>query len=366
MDKILSIVWYKVLPPVFGGQKGIAGFNHQVSQHHELVCLCSKDNQPAGDPGYRILPELPVGKFQFINPAIWSKIDSVAKKERPSFIIIEHPYHGKAGQMARKNSSAKFIIHSHNIESERFRQLGRWWWRLLRRYEKWVHRKADLSIFKTEEDKAFAISQFALDRDKCIVVPYGIHKPLVGENAAQLIRQRHNIAEKERILLFAGTLDYKPNAVAVKNIYFKIVAGLQSTGIPFKIIICGKPCHAYKPWHGSHPSILQVGEVEDIENYFQAADVFINPVTFGGGMQTKNVEALANHCNVVCFSHMATGLPAALCGNKLGLVRKDDWNGFINSILKALEQKEKTPDSFFVYFDPENCIKPLLDRLKSL
>lgn len=41
MSKILSIVWYKVLPPVFGGQKGIAGFNKHLAKHHPLVCLCS-------------------------------------------------------------------------------------------------------------------------------------------------------------------------------------------------------------------------------------------------------------------------------------------------------------------------------------
>ena len=368
MDKILSIVWYKVLPPVFGGQKGIAGFNKHLAKHHPLVCLCSKNNEPADDLLNKVLPELPTNKLQFINPFVWRKIRTIAKRQKPIHIICEQPYHGIAALFAAKATNAKLIVHSHNIESERFRQAGKFWWRILRVYERWVHRKADLSLFKTDADRDFAITHFGLKAEKCIVVPYGIEKPLLNKTAGKLIRQKHRIADNEKIILFAGTLDYEPNAMAVKNIYNKIAPELENSGIPFKIIICGRnrnPSFNYLN-DLSYRSVIKAGEVNDIENYFEAADVFINPVQLGGGVQTKNIDAISNHCTVVCFENMSAGLLLQVCGSKLQIAVENDWQGFVASTIKEMQQKEKTPDAFFAYFDWENNIKTLNERLKTV
>lgn len=368
MEKILSIVWYKIMPPLFGGQRAIAGFNKHLAKHHPLVCLCSKNNEQADDLFYKVLPELPISKLQFINPFVWQKIRAVAKREKPTHIICEHPYHGIAALLAAKTIKAKLIIHSHNIESERFKQAGKFWWKLLKTYERWVHRKADLNLFITDIDRNFAVTYFELTSDKCIVIPYGIEKLLPNENAGKLIRQRHHIPENEKIILFAGTLDYEPNATGVKNIYSKIVPELENSGTPYKIIICGRNRKSSFNYLNrlSHPSVINAGEVNDIENYFQAADVFVNPVQSGGGVQTKNIDAIANYCPVVCFENMLAGLPLELCGNKLLFAGEDDWKNFIASTITAMQQEEKTPDAFFAYFDWGNSIKALNERLKTL
>jgi hypothetical protein len=44
----------------------------------------------------------------------------------------------------------------------------------LARYEKLMHRKADLSLFITEEDRQYAISNFKLDESKTMVVPFAV------------------------------------------------------------------------------------------------------------------------------------------------------------------------------------------------
>lgn len=368
MEKILSIVWYKVLPPVFGGQKGIAGFNKHLAKHHPLVCICSKNNEPTDDVFYKVLPELPISKLQFFNPFVWLKIRSVAKREKPTHIICEHPYHGIAAFLAARAIKAKLIIHSHNIESERFKQAGKFWWRILRVYERWVHRKADLSFFKTFSDMEFANKHFALGHLKSLRIPYGIERPIQNENAGKLIRQRHGLSENEHILLFAGTLDYLPNATAVMNIYRKLITELEKFDTPFKIIICGRNRHSSFSYLNnlSHPSILKIGEVADIENYFQAANVFINPVLQGGGVQTKNFDAIANHCNVVCFENMSAGLPLKLYEDKLLFASENDWQGFAATTIKLIKQKEKTPEAFFTYFGWEDSIRRVNEGLKTL
>ena len=368
MEKILSIVWYKVLPPVFGGQKVIAGFNKYLARHHQLVCLCSGNNESGDDHLYKFLPVLPVGKMQFINPLVWRKIKSVAQKEMITHIILEHPYHGFAAIRAQRTTGSRLIVHSHNIESERFKQLGKWWWWLLSKYERWTHRKADLSLFITETDREFAIKHFGLSAEKCLVIPYGIERTLPNENAGTLIRERYKIDKTEKIFLFAGTLDYFPNTEAVRNIVDKVVPCLEKTSLRYKIIVCGRNrFDAFRHLARlSHPGIIMAGEVTDIENYFDAADVFINPVLSGGGIQTKNIDALAHHCPVVCFENMADGIPGEICGSKLLTVTKGNWEQFAELIMQAALHKEQTPDAFFAYFNWENIIRPLSEKIKSL
>jgi glycosyltransferase involved in cell wall biosynthesis len=366
--KILSIVWFKVLPAKFGGQKGIGNFNQQLSRLHPLVCICSADNEPGSDTTYKVLPVLPTGKKQLVLPSAWRKIKQAAMQEKATHIILEHPYHGMAAVRAAKATGAKLIVHSHNIESERFRQIGNRWWRLLAMYEKWVHRKADLNLFKTEEDKQFAITHFGLAESKCMIIPFGIEKPVKNNAAAALIRERHSIPADHKILLFAGTLDYHPNAEAVTSIYRQLAPALSAKQFPCSIIICGRNKEAtfqyLKSYH--HPAVIMAAEVDDIDNYFAAADVFINPVQSGGGIQTKNLDALAFDLDIVCFDHLLQGIPASLCGNKLFTTTAGNWDEFTNCIIAASQRSTTTPAAFFDYFNWETITKKAADRIAQL
>jgi polysaccharide biosynthesis protein PslH len=367
LKKILSIVWYKVLPPDFGGQKGIALFNKYLSNHIPLVCLCSDNNEATAAIPYKLIPELPTGKGQFLDPWCWQKITRIAKQEKPSHIILEHPYHAIAAWKAKKASNSLLILHAHNIESERFRELGKWWWRLLRRYEKWIHRKANICLFKTTMDKEFAEREFGLESEKCLVLPYGIERPVRNELAGQKIRQRHNISEDEAIFLFAGTLDYGPNAEAVEKIYREIIPRMINAGIKAKIIICGRNHFEEYQYLNqlSDASVIKAGNVDDIENYFSAANTFINPVQSGGGIQSKNIDALSFHCTTVCFQVMTSGIPFELCGSKLLAARTNEWDEFVILMKKALSVTDNTPERFFDYFDWTNIIRVLVDRISS-
>jgi polysaccharide biosynthesis protein PslH len=372
MIKILSIAWFKVLPPRFGGQKGIALFNQYLSQYDPLVCLCSKNNQPPADLNYKTRLELPVSKMQFLDPFCWKKIRKIIKDEKATHLILEHPYHGMAGYLAKKRNGVKLIVHSHNIEWQRFKKMGKYWWPLMKWYEGWTYRKADLNLFKTQTDLQCAVDHFKMPAAKCLVVPFGIgvrEKPVNIQEAKQLIRQRHTILPGEKILLFSGTLDYRPNARAVESIYKEIIPRLAKTrGLNFRVIITGRNhSSAFSHLNNLHdPNATMTGEVDDIETYFAAADVFVNPVTEGGGIQTKNIEALSHHCNVVAFDNMLDGIQADLCLGKLFAAKNNDWNDFTTKILMAAGHSTQTPDAFFEYYSWQRITKTVADRIAEL
>jgi glycosyltransferase involved in cell wall biosynthesis len=371
MVKILSIVWYQVLPAKYGGQKGIAFFNKYLGKQLSLVCLCSKDNEKTEYLSYELSPVLPQGKWQFLNPLCWRKIIRTAEKEKPTHIILEHPYHGIAGWLAKKSTGAKLVIHSHNLEHLRFKERNKWWWRLLRSYERWVHRKADLNLFKTSEDLEQAVRLFKLHPDKCTLLPYGTDPEemrLPKKEAKEFIAKRHGLNLDEVILLFSGTLDYKPNADAVLNIYKELAPRLTRACFTGKIIICGR--NKSKPFQYqkklSHPLVIQAGEVNDIENYFAAAGLFINPVLTGGGIQTKNIDAISYNLPVVGFENMLAGLESSLCPGKIFKASAGNWDRFTEKIEVALcSTPALTPPSFYTYYSFAIQTEKLAARLKS-
>src|SRR5829696_4598188 len=150
--KILSVVWYKVLPPNFGGQKAIAFFNEHLAWHAPLVCICSRNNSVLAAP-YEIHNILPESKWQFLNPLCWRKIYQLAKKESITHLVSEFPYYGIAGFLCKKLLRVKLITNTHNIEFIRFREQKKWWWNLLFFFEKLALKKSDLVFFKTDDDK---------------------------------------------------------------------------------------------------------------------------------------------------------------------------------------------------------------------
>jgi glycosyltransferase involved in cell wall biosynthesis len=296
---------------------------------------------------------LPVNKAQFLDPRCWQKIYRTCRQQGATHLVLEFPYYGLAGVLCKKWLRLNLVVHAHNMEALRFREQKKWWWRALLVLEKWTLKNADAVFYKTEKDRQTAEQVFGLKGKKSVVIPYGIVRQRTPDKAAakQNIYQRHGIPAGTRLLLFAGTLDYGPNATAVENIEKKLIPLLQKREVPFMVIFCGRIVYeafAYlKGLQNKH--LVYAGNVPDIENYFAAADVFLNPVVVGGGVQTKVVDALNFHLNVVCFETMTEGITGA--DAKLFTAPAEDWEQFAEATIRAAENGNPTPALFFEHHD---------------
>ncbi len=369
MINVLSIVWYQVLPAKYGGQKGIVNFNQQLGKTVPLTCVCSKDNKPDHSISYKLKPTLPKNRLQFFNPFVWKKILNISKEINPSHIILEHPYHAIAALRVKKRMGVKLIVHSHNIEHLRFKEQNKWWWRVVKYLENKAFQNADLIIFKTEFDKQLAAQIFSLKTEVCTVLPYGIFKdavPFDKKAAKDLILKNYGLSKDQKIMLFAGTLDYMPNAIAVENIYKEIAPGLVENNFDGKIIICGRNKQKRFQYLNNlaHPLVINADEVDHIETYFAAADVFINPVQQGGGIQTKNIEALSYGCHLVCFENMLYGLDKNLFSDNITAVQQGNYKQFCNAIAASFQKNTVQPTAeFYNQYFIENLTKKLVERL---
>ena len=111
-------------------------------------------------------------------------------------------------------------------------------------------------------------------------------------------------------------------------------------------------------------NIIYAGFVDDISVYFKGVDVFLNPVTDGGGIKTKLVEALGFNLNVVSTRNGAIGVDEKICNGKLFLCDNNDWQAFATRMREAPLVSKTIPPEFFQHFYWESIAKKAAGFIK--
>lgn len=376
MLKIASLVPYKIIPAITGGEKGIFYFLKYVARHADITAFSVTENAGTVE-GINFVDVLGSThkKSRYADFSVFHKIKNTCLSLNIKHIIVEHPYYAWLGIALKKWGGLKLIIHSHNIEASRFKSVNKWWWPILHQYEKFAHRQADFNFFITEEDRGYAIRTYRLDAGKCAVITYGIENtaaPSFEEKQQKKIQvcEELGLSVSNKLILFNGTLDYAPNRDGLDKILREINPLLQQqAGFSYKIVICGlrlpTEYNNLKDYQEQH--IIYKGFVEDIGIYFNAADLFINPITDGGGIKTKLVEALGADTPAVSFKAGAYGIPPSVTGDCLSVVTDDDYKGFSNAIQEQLLKPHKSiPISFYDHFSWEAIAKKVVHIIDAL
>jgi polysaccharide biosynthesis protein PslH len=355
MLNVLSIVPYSFLPARFGGTISIARFNNYFSKQVNLVCVSTKSNDTSLAKGYELLNILSNSQLRYINLFYFFRLRSIIRRRKITHLLIEHPYYGWLGILLKRSTGVQLVVHSHNMEGLRRKSLGRWWWKLLWRYEKRVHRAADFSFFIQENDRQYAIEHFELSPSRCGTVTYGIDldappAPAEKARAKEWVHQQHAIPPGNNILLFNGSFDYMPNLEGLNKIINLLNPALQQLkDFAYTIIICGKDIPVSIS-SKQYPNMIIAGYVDDILIYNKGADIFLNPVIEGGGIKTKLVDALGYDMHAVSTESGAIGVDPKICNEKLAIAPDGDWIEFTRLIIRQATLKNHTPAAFYAQF----------------
>lgn len=368
--KILSIVPYKYLPYHSGGQKLIAAFYTSLSEKIQLHVVCTSDTIDDESNKYTLYPILGKGLVRYINPFNYFKIKKIIRREKVNTIILEHPYLGWIGIILKIFVKIVLVVHTHNIEFERFKSIGKWWWKILMWYEKFIICNADLVMCISEDDQNGFITCFNLDRNKTIVVPYGIqvNREQVNKTEAKLIFcEKYNINPEKYLLTFAGSYDYKPNIEALDIILNEINPRLINILNNYHIVIAGNKLPSSYKNLIDYPNITYLGYIEDINLFNLAGDLFLNPVTTGGGIKTKIIDALGMNATVISSDSGAKGINKIVTGNKLICVEDENWELFAKTIAMNLGKKiPDLPESFYKMYEIKNITQMVYHKLGSI
>ncbi len=350
---IAFLVPYRFIPPVNGGHRAAFGFADFLGRERPLTCLSSHNNEKEALP-FRLLTLFPDRFWKYFSPLVGRRLFYFLRKEKVETLILHQPFMGFFALPLRWLLGLQLIVFVQNLEYQRFRSLRKWWWPGMWLFEWMVYRSCDHLLFISPDDRPPAIRTFGLNPDRCRVTPYGTYYEAPPANRAsvrQAVCRRHDIPENAFLLIFFGPQTYPPNLEAVQRIIDRINPRLLTeAGFSYRILICGgglpERYDKLKSYRDQH--VRYLGFVEDIDEYVLAADLMLNPITTGGGVKTKVIEALALGTPVISMASGAKGVDTTVCGEALQIVPDDDHRAFAERILSCYRSgRPPVPPDFF-------------------
>ena len=365
--KILGIVPYRFLPALIGGQKAIEQLYRSLGKKVPVIVVSTKNNEAKAASFFSLVPLFSHRLLRYGNFFYLKKIGNIIQQQKITHLFTEHPYMAWMGLYLKKKYNLSFIIHAHNIESIRFKSIGKKWWKLLWYYERQMYRSADFVFFMTENDRQYAIEKYGVLSQKAITALYGTEvkespSPERRREAKNAVCRNLEINSECALLFFNGSFDYAPNSDALRVLMKTIVPQLNQISFSYKLIICGRNIPSEHK-ETKPDNVIFLDYVDDIFQYNLAADVFLNPVLTGGGIKTKLVEALAAGANAVSTKSGAIGVDAAWCNHKLFIINDDDWKLFTEQIVRAATNKTVMSKAFYDHFFIDNITDHIIKKI---
>ena len=137
----------------------------------------------------------------------------------------------------------------------------------------------------------------------------GVHPEVVVNGCETSLfqpRQPQHRLDGVPSLVFVGNYTYPPNLDAADYLAHQI-APILAKSLPRALIyLVGPPPAA--GFGDLPPNVKAVGYVEDVREYYSAADIFTSPLRLGAGVKNKILEAAAMECPIVATSVSMEGL----------------------------------------------------------
>lgn len=364
---LLDVAPYAVSPAVSGGALAIHQANEAVSRYwnvqlisqglrrKELLKLCLKPRSTPMSvkhtPSYDetrlvslrgILAGLFTGQragssllsanwtLRILRPA--TLLDAL---DQSDLLQVEHPW--QVPILARWNRKKRPLVTvAHNIETYVVKGVGRAKREVeaTRRREIEAVSLSDAVIAFTEDDRKGLLEMTGADAGRIHTISLGVDTDRVKPVSAEARARAKALLglEGKRIALFIGAL-YEPNIQAVSAL-FEVASRLDRKDLLF--VVVGRVGESFR----SNDRVLVTGQVDDVLTYFAAADLAVNPMRTGGGMQVKLLEFLAAGLPTVTTPVGARGL-AAGSGRDLVVAEVDQFPDAIAALLKdeALAQR---------------------------
>lgn len=353
---VLSIAPYRILPATSGGHLGIVSLHDYLGKICDDHILSTSDNASEEKFSFRIHRIFTPGPKRYIPYYHLKEMVAVGREYNADCIFCDHPYMVPSVIALAKKLNVQWYLRSHNIESERFRTLGKKWWKVMFWFERYAMRKANGVFFITPEDAAWAKKNYNLPEKKCHIIPYGTvlgNAPEGHAAAKRELAETLQLDASKNWLYFLGALDYAPNTQAVNFILDEIMPRLDKINSNYQVLIAGKglPAELQQKIEATGGKVRYLGFVPVLDTFLKAADIMLNPVLIGGGIKTKAVEALGYSKVVISSESGAAGILPEVCGNNLVITPDYDWDAFATATANAFNVTAQIPEAFYkTYF----------------
>ncbi len=242
------------------------------------------------------------------------RIREAVRAFAPAAIQIEYLQMGlycrDLRRMRGSDPAPRLILNSHELGSvprERHAALApnpatgalhRWEARAWRRYQVDATSWADHTLCVTPEDHALYA---AMGGRNLVTMPLGMDTEAITPDRAPATGP---------LLLFVGSFQHRPNRSAVAFLLDRVWPRVRAALPAARLVIAGRGSDAFVAGReGGVPEGVQaLGFVDDLGPLFRTATLFVAPLTEGGGIKIKILEAMARGLPVVTSPVGAEGI----------------------------------------------------------
>jgi len=206
-----------------------------------------------------------------------------------------------------------------------------------KRFEYLAFQISDLCFCFNNYDKERIIEilkEFNNDNDynlnKIITLPFGITHNKTGYIGVNL---------NSRNVMFLGNMYHTPNAIALKDIFYKIIPKIkqQDSSITF-LIVGDTPDFLIKECQDKQINFL--GKIENLETVFKETILAISPIFYGSGIKVKVLEYCQAGMAILCSSQSLRGIINSE-KDKLDFEIEDSIDNYGKRILEILNHPQR-------------------------
>ena len=224
-------------------------------------------------------------------------------------VVIDQTY--QAPMLSTLSPNVPLVAVAHNVEHRLMAQMAKAAPRLetrlvyqldakkLRRVEMALLSRADLVLTVSQDDLELLAE--TIPRDRLRVSPNGVDLDTYSFQAPQRGTGTR--------MLMTGMLGYPPNHEAALRIHREILPMVRSQIPDAQIELVGSRCPPeLLALHDPASGFNVVGYVDDVMPYLRSADLFLMPLTMGGGTRLKALQAMACGIPIVSTSQGVEGV----------------------------------------------------------
>lgn len=351
-----------------GGGRVVAQLIAHLGQKHAIgLCYLRSIKEPAIDPSLRefcevieevVIPEITTtgmtrwfhrlrGRWELLTgKPLWAqarfsaeyqdRVKSILQTWSPDIVQIEFHVMGQYLPALADHSAPRILVqHEPGAETARefikspfarrrlmpLLELLAW-----QRFERRIIRQVQTVVVFTERDRN-AVARLG-GRTPIVQIPLGTEFP----------QRLSSLSETEpQSLLFVGNFKHLPNIDAANRLINHIFPQVQAECPDVRLVIVGDnlPVDLLRI---AKKNVIVTGYVPDITPYVDQATLFVVPLSLGGGMRVKVLEALAAGKAIVASSRAVEGL-SLVDGEHVILAEADEE--FVRAIVDLLHNPEQ-------------------------
>lgn len=364
--RVLLLTPYPAYPPHGGGVQRMYQFVRHLSQRHEVWCLSLSPNAAASAAAHPLarwcnLTLVPAPHRSILGRAITTfasplpdmalrapsrafrqALDALLDRIRFDVVQAESIEMAQYGLHAQRRGvlatldqfNAEYVLqrraaltdvrHPRRAHAALYSLIQ---WRKLARYERHVCNRLD-QVYVVSAQDATALRQIGVD-SPLPIVPNGVD--------TEFFTPPPEPQSKSDLLLFTGTLDFRPNIDALIWFVRDVLPIIQRQRPGTRLRIVGRsPAPAVQAL-AQNANVELAANVPDVRPHFAAAAVYVLPMRIGGGVRLKLLEALAMATPLVSTTMGADGVEGLHADEHCLLA--DDPHAFAAAVVRILTDR---------------------------